>query len=81
MFNEPDVSEINATILGTEPVGDPETSNTVASTSQTAVEYSWGASSAEVETTYCGVGTSPQHNDIFPETPVSLCLETVSDMG
>ena len=77
MFDEPDVSEINATILGAEPVGTPETSNTVSSTSQTAVEYSWGAPSAEVETTYCGVGTSPKHNDIFPENPVSMCLKAV----
>ena len=69
MFEEPDVSQTPTAIVGATPIGD--STNSVSSTSQTSIDLSWeDPAPSDIETTYCGVGTSAEENDIFPETPV-----------
>ena len=71
-FDEPDFSDTSTSIEGATPIGDPSTSNTVETQSQTSIEFSWeNPSPSQVEAIYCGVGSTENDNDIFPETMVS----------
>ena len=49
-FEEPDFSDTQTSVEGAIPIGDPSTSNTVETQSQTSFEYSWeDPSPSEVE--------------------------------
>ena len=71
MFTVPDMSDTPASIEGTTPIGDSETSNVVETQSQSSIDLSWDdPAPSQIESVYCSVGSTPDKSDVFPETPV-----------